>query len=164
MKALGIDPGLANTGWAIVSRSSRGAFDMIDSGIIKTNGEDTEPKRMQEIYSSVVEVIHKHQLDIVAVERVFFNNNPSSCLTTAGVCYICSLAAEQLGLPTDFFTPQQVKAACGCGGKADKRTVSSFVFKLTGTKVMNWHVADAGATAIAGLLKTRAVNVYNGKE
>ena len=63
------------------------------------------------------------------------------------------LAAEQAGIDSRQVTPQQVKAACGCGGKASKDAVKVFVSKLTGETITNAHTADAVACAIAGLLK-----------
>ena len=157
MKVIGIDPGLSNTGWAVVSRKRHGAFEMMDCGCIITHKKDTEPQRMLQIYNDIREVLRTHQPDLLAVERVFFNQNPISCLSTAGVSYICLLAAEQAGIQSMTFTPQQVKMACGCGHRASKRNVKVFVSKLTNTTLTNAHVADATACAIAGLLKMQAV-------
>ena len=152
---LGIDPGLSNTGWAIVSRNQRGQFAIVDCGCIITHKKDTEPKRVLQIYNAIHEVLRTHQPDCLATERVFFNHNPSSCLSTAGVSYICQLAAEQAGIKSMTFTPQQVKMAVGCGGNASKRNVKIFVSQLTKTPITNAHVADATACAIAGVLKMR---------
>lgn len=156
--ALGIDPGLANTGWSIVSRNRRGEFRVIDSGCIETVNTESEAKRVHHIYGRLINIINdnRDKLNLMAVERVFFNNNPSSCLSTAGVGYICILAAAQFDVPHVFYRPQEVKSAVGCGHKADKRTVSKFVSKITGADINNWHVADATATAIAGLLEYRS--------
>ena len=160
-RCLGIDPGLSNTGWAVVSRKRHGAFEMIDCGCIITHKKDTEPQRVLQIYNDIREVLTTHQPDLLAVERVFFNQNPISCLSTAGVSYICQLAAEQAEIKSMTFTPQQVKAACGCGHRASKNAVKMFVSKLTKTTITNTHVADAAACAIAGLLKMKT---YKHKE
>ena len=152
---LGVDPGLSNTGWAIVSRSSSGKYDIVDCGCILTHKKDTEPKRLHQIYEAIRDVLHQHTPDLLTVERVFFNQNPISCLSTVGVSYLCQLAAEQRGIKSMTFTPQQVKMACGCGAKGSKTAVKMFVSKLTSTPITNAHVADAAACAIAGLLKMR---------
>jgi len=152
-RCLGVDPGLSNTGWAVVSRSRCGKLVIVDCGCIITHKKDTEQKRVHQIYSNVLEILCNHDPNLLAVERVFFNHNPSSCLSTAGVSYICLLAAEQSGVKSMSFTPQQVKSAVGCGGSASKRNVKVFVSKLTRTTITNAHVADATACAIAGLLK-----------
>ena len=155
---LGFDPGLLNTGWAAVCRNNRGHFNLIESGVITTDSKDKDAKRTLQIHTAVTECIEIHKPDLVAIERVFFNHNPSSCLSTAGVSYICQLAAEQAGIESATFTPQQVKAAVGCGGRASKQAVKMFVTKLTRTQISsNSHAADAIATAIAGLLRMQSV-------
>lgn len=152
---LGIDPGLSNTVWAIVKRNNTGQHAIIAYGCIQTDKKDTEQRRVHQIYCDIREVLQTYVPDLMAVERVFFNQNPTSCLSTAGVCYTCMLAAEQEKITTKVFTPQQVKAACGCGIRAGKEAVKVFVSKLTDTQIKNSHIADATTTAIAGLLKIR---------
>ncbi len=102
------------------------------------------------------EIIETHIPDVLSVERVFFNHNHTSCLSTAAVMYMCMLAAEQAGIASHAFTPQQVKMACGCGGSASKTAVQSFVSKITGAEINNAHIADSVACAMAGLLRTWA--------
>ena len=100
-------------------------------------------------------MLHVHSPNSVAIERVFHNKNITSSLSTAAVIGVCQLVAEQAGLDTVMFTPQQVKAAV-CGyGRAEKAAVKKFVSRLTGVSVKNGHAADAVAVAIAGLLDTK---------
>ena len=150
---LGIDPGVSNTGWAVVSRKRCGQFAIVACGCISTHKRDREAMRVLQIYNAIREVLHQHVPNLLSVERVFFNQNPISCLSTAGVSYVCQLAAEQTGIQSMTFTPQQVKSACGAGTRASKETVKRFVSKVTRTQINNSHIADATATAIAGLLK-----------
>ena len=88
----------------------------------------------------------------MAVEKVYFNRNVSSAISTGGVIYICLLIAEQIGIPSVQVTPQQAKAAIG-NPKASKDEVKRVIQRLTGLKTGNAHTADAAAIAIAGLLK-----------
>lgn len=155
MRCLGIDPGLSNTGWAVVSRDRHGAFGIVDCGCITTDKKQSKPERVHQIYNHICEILQNLVPDLLAVERVFFNKNPSSCLSTAGVSYLCLLAAEQAGIRSLFFTPQQVKSAVGCSGSGSKSDVKLFVSQLTNTTIKNSHTADAAAAAIAGLLKMR---------
>ena len=151
-RILGIDPGLANTGWAFLGRNRSGKFVILDAGCITTESTETEGKRLHDIYTRLTELLWTHTPDTIAIERVFHNKNVSSSLTTAAVIGICQLTAELAGRPSDLFTPQQVKAAvCGHGG-AEKPAVKKFVERLTGRTSTNPHTTDATATAIAGLL------------
>ena len=152
-KALGIDPGLANTGYAVVTRNRRGQFRILASGCITTDKRNETPSRMLEIYTGVTELLQTHTPDLLSVERVFWNRNITSAMSTAAVMHISLLAAEVAGITSKQVTPQQVKAACGCGGKANKAAVKVFVSKLTGETLTNAHTADAAACAIAGYSK-----------
>lgn len=154
-RALGIDPGLANCGWAVVGRNRKGKFVLLESGTIQTGKEKPESARLLEIYQQISERIFTSSPNIVVVERVFFNENVTSCLTTSGVAALCLLAAEQAGIETQASTPQQVKSAVTGTGKASKEQVQRMVATLTGQELKNAHAADAAACAIAGLLSRR---------
>ena len=146
-KAIGIDPGLANTGYAIVTRNTRGQFRILESGCIQTDKKEQTPKRMLEIYTGITELLQTHAPDLLSVEQVFWNRNITSAMSTAAVMHISLLAAEQVG----------IDSRCGCGSKASKAAVKRFVSKLTGETLTNPHTADAVACAIAGLLKYQCV-------
>ena len=150
--ALGIDPGIANTGYAIVARTSR-KFRVIESGRIKTKAADPTPHRLNTIFKAVSEVVYRHitGIDIIAIESVFYNKNVSSAMRTAGVIGILQLLGEQAQIRSLTVTPQQVKAAVGIV-TADKRQVQRLVQKITGEKEANHHTTDAIAAGIAGLL------------
>lgn len=152
---LGIDPGLANTGYAVVLRSRNQTFTITASGCIRTEPPATEPARLLHIYEQIGELIDAHVPNLVAIERVFHNKNISSSLSTAAVIGAIEMRAEQEGRKTQRFTPQQVKTAV-CGHSRIKKTaVQKFVEKLTGVSVQNAHTADAIACAIAGHLALR---------
>lgn len=154
--AIGIDPGLANTGWAVLTRNVRGHFRLLASGCIQTDKADTEAERIFEIYTSISTLIREHSPDVVAIEKVFWNRNTTSALTTAGVSAVCLLTAEQAGIESRQVSPQKAKAFATGHGTASKETVKKFVQKLTQTEIKNGHAADAAAIAIAGLLPKRA--------
>ena len=154
-RVLGIDPGLANTGWAVVARKRSGKFVLMESGCIVTSSRDSEGARLLHLYQQVTELYHVHAPNCVAIERVFHNKNISSSLSTAAVVGVCQLAAEQMGLEIQRFTPQQVKVSAVCGpGGVEKAIVKKFVSKLTGVLVTNGHASDAAGAAIAGLLQS----------
>ena len=154
-RCLGIDPGISNTGWAIVNRNGRGKFSVLDAGIIRTSSTDSEASRALGIYREISELLMSNFPNLLAVEKVFYNRNVSSAISTGGVVYICLLAAEQIGIESEQITPQQAKASATGNGKASKADVARMVHRLTGVRLENAHTADAAAIAIAGLLQGR---------
>ena len=156
MQILGIDPGIANTGYAIVTRdSSTAKFSMIDSGVIRTQSKTPEPQRLHQISQKVETLLDSHQITKVAIEMIFFNRNISSCITTAQVIGIVQLAAAKRELPVYLITPANVKAAIGTP-RAKKQEVRTRIRLLTKATTPAHHAADAAACAIAAMLKSQS--------
>ena len=153
VRCLGIDPGIAHTGWAVVVKSQNG-YRLVSDGLIKTDASLSTGDRLLAIYTSISEVIATHLPDRIAIERCFHNKNISSSLTTGAVIGVVQLVGAQIGLSVSEFTPQQVKACSGLGGRADKKSVEKMMCKVFGRERLNPHVADAAATAIAGVLQS----------
>ncbi len=158
VRCLGIDPGLANTGWSVVSRKKSGGFQHLANGVIRTESSACDAVRYATIYNAVNALIAEHTPDLLSIESVYFNKNVSSCLSTASVIGVIRLAAELAELPSIQVTPQQVKAAvCGVG-RASKAQVQKMVAKLLRVDIKNGHAADAAAVAMAGLLQKYKMN------
>ena len=151
---IGIDPGLARVGIAIVQRNRAGKYVLLQAALVKTEKTTPTPHRLKAIFEKVSAFISETaNLDGMAIERVFFNRNVSSCISTAAVKGVCELAAVQAGLDVFEVTPQQAKAAVTGQGRADKNAVKSMVEKLTGHPIRSEHEADAIAIAIAGIIQ-----------
>ena len=150
--AFGIDPGIGNTGWALVERLPSG-YCLLHSGVICTAARTPIGKRLNTHYSMIRKLITEHSPDLVSIESVFFNRNITSCISTASVIAICELASEQAGIPTIQIKPQAVKSAVTGSGRATKTAVKKMVNRLLDAKFTNDHEADATAAAIAGLLQ-----------
>ena len=157
-RALGIDPGLANCGWAVVGRKRKGKFVLLESGTLQPGKEKPEAARLLEIYQKITERLFTSSPNCVVVARVFFTEPVTSCLTTAGVAAICVLSAEQVGIASRLVTPQQVKMAVTGHGRASRQQVQRMVATLTSREIKNADAADAGACAIAGVLRGNKVS------
>lgn len=156
VRCLGIDPGIANTGWAVVVKTARG-YRLLADGLIKTDASLSTGDRLLTIYKAISEVVGTQLPDTIAIERCFHNKNVSSSLTTGAVIGVVQLVGAQIGIDVSEFTPQQVKACSGLGGRACKPRVQKMMCKLFRRERLNPHVADAAATAIAGVLHTATV-------
>ena len=156
-RCLGIDPGLANCGWSVVSRPRSGRFQHLASGVIRTESSACDAVRYATIYNAVNDVIQAHTPDLLSIESVYFNKNVSSCLSTSSVIGVVLLAAHLAEIPSLQVRPQSVKAAVTGVGRASKAQVQKMVSKLLGVEIENAHACDAAAVAMAGLLHAAAV-------
>lgn len=150
-RCLGIDPGIANTGYAVVQKGKSG-YNLVAEGLITTDSKTPTGERLLRIYQTLSENIASDRPDIIAVEKCFHNKNIKSSMTTGAVIGVVQLIAAQYGCAVMEFTPQQVKMASGLGGSADKKGVQRMMCQMFQKRQLNNHSADAAACAIAGIL------------
>ena len=149
--ALGIDPGIANTGWAVVFRSvTDGLFRLCGSGVVKTQSDKAIGSRLATIIDGIKPGLIV--ADVIGVELVFFGRNVSSAMSTAHVIGAVELIAHQAGIECIQIHPNQVKAAVLGKSRGSKALVRQFVNKIFDTEIKNDHEADACAVAVAALL------------
>ena len=153
--AMGLDPGIGNTGFAFVQRTASG-YQLLDSGYRTTSTTDPLCKRLYDLYTPIWLLMDEHKPDILAIEAAFFNKNISSHNSTVGVIAIAELAAFRNGVPTIQIKPQMVKSAVTGRGTASKEHVKRMVNRILSIDICNDHEADAAAVAIAGFLKAGA--------
>ena len=127
---LGVDPGIANTGLAIVVRTGSG-YKLKALRCIESKADEPEPQRLLKIYDTVDALLTKHNIDLAAIERVYHNKNVSSSIKTgkaigAILCVIGAHAKTAIEV-----TPQQVKRASGLTlQKADKASMIRAMARL----------------------------------
>jgi crossover junction endodeoxyribonuclease RuvC len=146
---LGIDPGLANTGYGVVARRD-GRLLALDGGVIETSAEFAPERRLVEIHAAVDALLDEHQPDAVALEELYFGQNVRTAFAVGQARGVVLLAAGQHGVACTSYTPQKVKnAVCG-NGRAQKDQVGRMVQVLLGLSAQPRpdHAADALAVAL----------------
>ncbi len=149
MIVLGIDPGLANTGYGVVERRG-GRLLALDGGVIETAAELARERRLARIHERLGELLERHDPDAVALEELYFGQNVQTAFAVGHARGVAMLAAGQRGLPCAGYTPQQVKGAVCGSGRASKEQVSRMVMTLLclEREPRPDHAADALAVAI----------------
>lgn len=149
MIVLGLDPGLAATGWGIIEASGN-RLRHIAHGTVKTRAAEPLADRLAALYDGLASVIAAHACASAAIEEVFVNVNPQSTLKLGQARGVVMLAAARAGLPVSEYATRLVKKAIVGTGGADKAQVHAMVERLLpGTKVTGSDAADALAVAIA---------------
>ncbi len=148
-RVLGIDPGLASTGYGCIERQGN-SLRTLAFGVIKTPPHLDTGARLLNLYGKIGEVLDENSPDEVALERLFFARNASSALPVAQARGVILLAIAQRGLPVGDYPPQMVKQAVVGNGQASKEQVQEMVRVILGAVDVARpdHAADALATAI----------------
>jgi crossover junction endodeoxyribonuclease RuvC len=145
---LGIDPGVATTGYAFIN-SKTTTNEVVDFGIISTSPKQNFSDRLKFIHQSLDSLIKKFKPDIVVVEQLYFAKNVKTALSVGQARGVILLTAILNKLPLYEFTPLQVKqSVCGYG-KADKKQVQDMVKVLLKLKSIPKPDDAADALAIA---------------
>ena len=146
---IGVDPGLAATGWGVV-RFDGSRFRHVAHGVIATDSAEPLPGRLLSIYNGIRKVLSKFSPDEAGVEELYFSKNITSGMHVAHARGVVLLALEQKGIPAGSYTPQRVKLAVIGNGRAEKGQVQRLVAVLLGLETVPGpdHAADALAIAI----------------
>jgi crossover junction endodeoxyribonuclease RuvC len=151
---LGIDPGLADTGYGVIE-SYKSEFKFLTCGVIKTSAKLELADRLLIIYKDLINLIDKYRPDLISIEELFFNKNVKTALIVGQARGVVLLAIKQKKVPFISLTPLQVKQAVTSYGQAPKKQVQTMVQKILKLKSIPQpdDAADALATAIgaAGL-------------
>jgi crossover junction endodeoxyribonuclease RuvC len=146
---LGIDPGVANTGYGVVAHD-RGRLVALDGGVVETPPAMDSGARLTAIHARVGELMDAYRPDALAIEDLYFGANVRSAFAVGQARGVVVLAAGQRGIRCHSYTPQQVKASvCGFGraGKDQVQRMVQTLLALPGLPRPD-HAADALAVAV----------------
>ncbi len=147
MKILGLDPGLARTGYGIIE-ISKNSPELVNYGCIVTGAGENHGNRLQIIYREVRKIISKFKPDVVALEKLFFAKNVKTALKVGEARGITTLAVISKGLKIKEFTPLEVKLSVVGRGRASKPQVQYMITQLIGN-LKEIPKSDDAADALA---------------
>ena len=147
-RVLGVDPGVAKMGLAVVARRGR-MSELIWAGAVSTPSGEDEPARLLRLVEAMRRAIHDHAPTAVAIERVAFSRNVVSALTVARATGALLVVAGEAGLSVREYTPTEVKSAVTGVGHADKDQVRAALTRVHGLKGVPTQPDAADAVAVA---------------
>ncbi len=146
---LGIDPGIADTGFGVVEKDRQGNLICLAYGSIKTRARLPMDERLSILAQELKKLIKKYQPNLMAVEQLFFCKNVKTALVVGQARGVVLLVAKQNWVPIAEFTPLQVKQAVSTYGQASKMQVQKMVKLLLNLDKIPRPDDAADALAIA---------------
>jgi crossover junction endodeoxyribonuclease RuvC len=147
---LGIDPGLATVGFAILSFKEKSSI--LDFGVIETTSGEVFEDRVIQIYNDLQELIEIHSPDLIVLEELFFSSNAKTAIDVAQCRGALIAASGFSGSIIRSIKPNQVKLGFTGDGSADKKQMQEMVklhFSLESVPKPD-DAADAIAIAYVG--------------
>ncbi|MCK4390140.1 MAG: crossover junction endodeoxyribonuclease RuvC [Desulfobacterales bacterium] len=155
LKVIGIDPGLAATGFGVVQGSGSRIGDYV-FGTIRTSKAETLPSRLHRIFSEVCSILISEKPDLMVIEDIFsLKQYPKSSIALGKVSGVILLACSQCGVVTMEVPVREVKRILTGNGNANKNQIERAVrrFLKRDTPITPSHASDAVALALIGLFR-----------
>ncbi len=146
---IGIDPGLANTGYGII-RFAQSKFTCIEYGTITTPSGIPQGDRLLIIFNTISALIKKYKPAEAGIETVYFAKNVTSAITVSEARGVVLLALTQGNVRISEYAPNAIKKAVTGVAQAEKIQVQEAVKIILGLAAIPKpdHAADALAAAI----------------
>ena len=154
MIILGIDPGLASTGFGAI-RCDKVTPSIVKCGYIKTSAKEPVSNRLFQIHSDINQLIRSLNPDLIAIENVFsLVRYPKAGILLGGVLGIIYLSVSQNNVSMIEITPKEVKNSLTGYGGANKYQVREAIKNLLKmTDVKSFHATDALAIALTAFYR-----------
>ncbi len=152
---IGIDPGLASTGWGVVCFDGT-RFIHRGHGVVTTDPGMPLAERLGLIHRRIRDVLSSFTPEEAGIEELYFSRNATSAMQVAQARGVVLLTLGERAIPVGFYSPQQVKQAVIGRGRADKDQVQRLVGIVLGLAEAPCpdHAADALAVAICHAHRT----------
>lgn len=151
---LGVDPGSAATGWAVVAAEGN-RCRLVGAGVIRPKGAD-RAARLADLSRRLAAVVGDNDPGEAAVETPFTGRNPRSTAVLAEARGAILAVLGSAGVPVADYSPAQVKNSIVGHGRAEKDQVAYMVVRLLGLAAPPPHdAADAMAIALTHIHHSR---------
>ena len=126
VRIIGIDPGLRNTGWGIISQAGS-ALSYVADGALHSDGDAPLALRLLQLHTQLIDVLREYDPDEAAVEETFVNTDARATLKLGQARGVLMLAPAMLKLPVAEYAPNTVKKAVVGAGHAEKEQIHMMV-------------------------------------
>ena len=157
MRILGIDTGLADTGYGIID-ADEGGLNVVEAGVISTGADDDLATRLMRIHEALGEIMDEFAPDRVVVEDLYAEYpHPRTAIMMGHARGVIILAAAERGVVVASYPASLVKKSLTGNGRASKEQVRRMVVRTLrlDEDCGPDHVSDALALAICHATPSR---------
>ena len=133
MRIIGIDPGTGILGFGVIDAVGA-KVKLVTAGVIRTPAHTPLPERLGEIYDGLTEIINETKPSVMAIEKLFFNQNVTTAMSVSHARGVAMLTGYQAEMKIEEYTPLEIKNTMTGYGRADKKQVQEMVRQQLGLK------------------------------
>jgi crossover junction endodeoxyribonuclease RuvC len=145
---LGIDPGVATTGFAIVEKE-KNQINLVKYGVIKTNKNAELGERLGVLYRDLSQIFNDYDIDFVAIEKIFFNTNLKTVVSVSEARGVVLLSSYIHNKKVFEYTPLQAKKTVIGFGRASKSEIQDALKAILSLRDLPKPDDAADAIAVA---------------
>jgi crossover junction endodeoxyribonuclease RuvC len=162
MLVLGIDPGIALTGYGLIRDGRDTDIEMVAYGVVDTPANTPVEQRLQQIYRDIRALVEQYKPVSVGIEKLLFGKNVTTAMVVGMARGVTVLALADCGLTITEYTPATVKEAVAGYGNAPKAQMQEMVRLLLNLDSIPKpdDAADALAVAITHIHHIRYYSSY----
>ena len=155
MRVIGIDPGLQNTGLAVLNKAGN-SVQFIDFRLVRSKANDTFAERLKSIYNQITEFLQHHAPDVVALEEVYYAKNAQVALKMGHARGAAILAVANQNIAVAEYAPREIKLAVTGNGNASKHQVQQMILRILNISEIppTYDITDAMAVAYCHCQRT----------
>jgi len=148
MIIMGIDPGVARIGWAVVE-AGKNPPKAVAYGCITTKQSDAHEQRLLVTYKAFCTLFSRYKPDCVSMEELFFSKNVKTAIHVGEGRGVLLLAAAMHKTLVTSYAPLTIKQTICGDGKAEKIQIQHMVKRILKLKEIPQPDDAADALAIA---------------
>lgn len=127
MKILGIDPGIATTGFGLIEKKAYNQYVCLDYGIIKTKSTLSNAERLTQIRNDLEELLKISKPDHIGIEELFFSQNVKTGIQVAQARGVMLELINEKQIPFQEIKPNEIKSMITGYGHAEKQQIQGMV-------------------------------------
>jgi crossover junction endodeoxyribonuclease RuvC len=127
MLVIGIDPGIAITGYGLIQENSDGSIQCEGYGVIRTSTEVPPEQRLLTLYEEIGKILLLHHPASAGVEKLFFQHNVKTAMAVGQARGVVMLALAQAHIDVAEYTPNEIKQSLTGYGAAKKPQIQQMV-------------------------------------
>ena len=126
---LGVDPGLACTGYAILLAEDKKKDPvLVEGGVLSNKRKDALEIKLCSLYRDLSRIITEHKPDVMAVENLYSHyNHPRTSIIMGHARGVILLAASKEKIPVHNYSATEVKKSLLGVGRATKMQIQLVV-------------------------------------
>jgi len=147
-RIIGIDPGIADTGFSIIELDKKNNLSVLEFGTIKTYPSDDFEDRIMQLGNDLQEIINEYKPDFSGVEDIFFSKNTKTAMKVAQARGTIIFVLKKNLITIKSFTPPEIKKMIVGYGNCDKNQIRTILKMEYEIDIAQDDAADALAIAI----------------